>query len=97
MGQQRLVVNALFTATPGTDDRLALTLHTQARQALGTMPEQLAGLPRSTVGLRKTSPVGISQLCRLAGYRPTWLAAVSPPEPGCSTKAWPPPPPPTRR
>jgi arsenite-transporting ATPase len=66
IGHQRLVVNALFTATPGCDDSLAVALHAQARDALDRMPAQLAGLPRSTVGLRTISPVGISELRRLA-------------------------------
>jgi arsenite/tail-anchored protein-transporting ATPase len=66
IGNQRLVVNALFTATPGTDDSLAVALHTQARAALDTMPAELSGLPRSTVGLRASSPVGIRELRRLA-------------------------------
>ena len=66
IGHQRLVVNGLFTATPGTDDPLAVALHTQARDALDTMPPELAGLPRSTVGLRTISPVGVNELRRLA-------------------------------
>lgn len=66
IGHQRLVVNGLFTATPGTDDRLALALHAQARDVLDTMPAELARLPRSTVGLRTISPMGISELRRLA-------------------------------
>lgn len=66
IGHQRLVVNGLFTATPGTDDLLAVALDAQARDALDTMPAALAGLPRSTVGLRSTSPMGISELRHLA-------------------------------
>jgi arsenite/tail-anchored protein-transporting ATPase len=63
---QRLVINGLFTATPGTDDQLAVALHTQAREALAAMPAELAELARSTVGLRTTSPMGISELRHLA-------------------------------
>jgi arsenite/tail-anchored protein-transporting ATPase len=66
IGHQRLVVNGLFTASPGTGDLLAVALHTQARDALDAMPSELAGLPRNTVGLRTVSPMGISELQRLA-------------------------------
>src|ERR1035437_4167620 len=66
IAHQRLVINGLFTATAGTDDALAVALHTSAREALETMPGQLAGLPRSTVGLRSVNPVGISELRALA-------------------------------
>jgi arsenite-transporting ATPase len=66
MSHQRLVVNGLFTATPGTDDPLACALDAQAREALATMPAALAGLPRSTVRLRSISPMGISQLQHMA-------------------------------
>jgi len=63
---QRLIVNGLFTATPGTDDPLATALHTQARDAVDTMVPALAGLPRTTLGLRTVSPVGITELRHLA-------------------------------
>jgi len=66
IGHQRLVVNGLFTATPGSDDPLALALHAQAREALDQMPAELAGLPRTIVALRSISPMGISELRRLA-------------------------------
>jgi len=66
IAHQRLLINGLFTATAGTDDALAVALHTSAREALETMPGQLAGLPRSTVGLRSVNPVGISELRALA-------------------------------
>lgn len=63
---QRRVVNGLFTATLGTDDPLAAALHTQGRDALDAMPAELAGLLRSTVGLRTISPMGITELRCLA-------------------------------
>jgi arsenite-transporting ATPase len=66
IAHQRLVVNGLFTATLGTADRLAVAVHTIAREALETMPGELAKLPRSTVGLRSVNPVGISELRALA-------------------------------
>jgi len=78
IGHQRLVVNGLFTATPGTEDRLALALHDQALEALDRMPEPLAGLQRSTVGLRATSPMGISELRRLAEDADPTVRAVTP-------------------
>jgi arsenite-transporting ATPase len=63
---QRLVVNGLFTATPGTSDPLAAALHTQARTALDAVPAALADLDRTTVALRTVSPVGLAALRDLA-------------------------------
>ena len=71
---QRLVVNGLFTATPGTDDPVAAALHAQARTALAAIPAALAGLDRTTVALRTASPVGLAALRDLA-------ADVTPPLP----------------
>ena len=74
---QRLVVNGLFTATPGIDDPLAAALHAQARTALAAIPAALAGLDRTTVALRTVSPVGLAALRDLA-------ADVTPPPPSAS-------------
>jgi len=63
---QRLVVNGLFTAVPGTGDRLAVALDLQARAALTAMPPELARLERTTIALRTVSPVGLPELRRLA-------------------------------
>jgi arsenite-transporting ATPase len=68
---QRLVVNGLFTATPGTGDPLAAALDTQARTALEAMPAALAALDRTTVALRTISPVGLAALRELATGAPT--------------------------
>jgi arsenite-transporting ATPase len=76
IAHQRLVINGLFTASAGTDDALAVAWHTSAREALETMPGELAGLPRSTVGLWSVNPVGISELRALAEDSD---GAVSPP------------------
>jgi arsenite-transporting ATPase len=64
--RQRLVVNGLFTATPGTGDPLAAALDTQARTALDAMPAALAHLDCTTVALRTVSPVGLAALRDLA-------------------------------
>jgi arsenite/tail-anchored protein-transporting ATPase len=82
IGHQRLVINGLFTASPGTDDPLAAALHTQARDALATMPAQLAELPRNTVGLRTISPMGISELRRLAENTDPATSPTTDHEPG---------------
>ena len=87
MTHQRLVVNGLFSATPGTNDLLAASLEAQARKALATMPAPLAELPRSTVALRTTSPMGISELRLLAEDRvsvdsPTTGRDLTPVDPG---------------
>ena len=77
IGHQRLVVNGLFTATPGTGDSLAAALHAQARDALARMPDGLAGLARSTVALRSMSPVGINELRRLSEDTPSAVDRVA--------------------
>ena len=63
---QRLVVNGLFTATPGTDDTLAAALDAQTRAALDAVPAALADLVRTTIALRTAGPVGIAALRDLA-------------------------------
>ena len=75
---QRLVVNGLFTATPGTDDPLAAALDAQARTALAAIPDALAGLERTTIGLRAVSPVGIDALRDLAADTPPPLPVDGP-------------------
>ena len=74
---QRLVLNGLFTATPGTGDLLAAALDGQARAALAAIPAALADLDRTTVALRTVSPVGLAALRDLA-------ADVTPPVPSAS-------------
>ncbi len=78
---QRLVVNGLFTATPGCDDALAAALETQARAALDAIPADLAALERTTITLRTVSPVGIAELRNLAGnVPPVFEVAPTPPD-----------------
>jgi len=69
--EQRLVVNGVFTATPGTGDALAAALDSLARSALDAMPPALADLDRTTVPLREVSPIGLTTLRDLASGAPT--------------------------
>jgi arsenite/tail-anchored protein-transporting ATPase len=79
MGHQRLVVNGLFAPTPAAVDPLAVALGEQARNALASMPATLAALSRTTVRLRSVSPMGISELRRMAADE-----EASPPSPAGS-------------
>lgn len=57
---QRLVVNAVFEAR--SDDALAVALDRRGREALGSMPEALRLLPRTTLPLRPETLLGIETL-----------------------------------
>jgi arsenite-transporting ATPase len=59
LGNQRLVVNGVFTATDRDDD-IAIALERRGRAALAAMPAALRGLPRCTVPLRPFNVVGIN-------------------------------------
>ncbi len=72
MGNQRLVVNGLFTSTD-SGDPLARTLAAKAASALKSLPKSLGDLPRDEVRLVPWSLVGISGLRSL-------LADTSPDE-----------------
>ncbi len=85
---QRLVVNGLFTATPGTGDALAAALDAQARSALDTLPGVLAGLDRTTIGLRTVSPVGIDALLDLAADVTPLLSTCGSPDDDVTTTAF---------
>ena len=61
VGNQRLVVNGVFSA-PGSQDPLAAALASRAAAALETLPSELAGLPRDEVPLVAFSPVGVPAL-----------------------------------
>ncbi len=85
---QRLVVNGLFTATPGTGDPLAAALDAQARTALDDLPAVLADLDRTTVPLRTISPIGIPALRDLASDAPTPVSEVGTASDGVDTTAF---------
>lgn len=65
IASQRLIVNGVFTATPGGDDPLATALHQQSQAALAGLPTGLADLPRTVVPLMVDSPLGPDGLRRL--------------------------------
>jgi arsenite/tail-anchored protein-transporting ATPase len=71
VGNQRLVVNAVFDAR--SDDAAAKALERRGRAALAAMPEGLRGLPRTMLPLRPTALLGVEALRSID-------APVSPPE-----------------
>ncbi|MBX3638037.1 MAG: TRC40/GET3/ArsA family transport-energizing ATPase, partial [Rubrivivax sp.] len=75
LGNQRLVVNAVFQAA-APDDPLAQALERHDAAALAAMPEGLRALPQAQVLLRPFDMVGLPALRRLcAGDAPAALAA----------------------
>jgi arsenite-transporting ATPase len=69
VSNQRLVVNAVFTATePG--DPIARALEARGREVLSHMPRQLAALPRLEVPLLAWAPLGVEALRAVFGARP---------------------------
>ena len=61
LGNQLLVVNALFRASRA-DDPVALALEAQEQAALAAMPERLRQLPRDEIPLRAYDMVGLAAL-----------------------------------
>lgn len=61
LGNQRLLVNAVFRAT-AAGDAVADALQALGEQALAAMPAGLAGLPQDRVPLRSFDMVGLSAL-----------------------------------
>lgn len=61
LGNQLLVVNALFRASRA-DDPVALALEAQEQAALAAMPERLRQLPRDEIPLRPYDMVGLAAL-----------------------------------
>ncbi len=61
LGNQRLVVNGVFTAT-GADDPVATALAARGQRALAAMPPILAALPTTSVPLRAFDMVGLDAL-----------------------------------
>lgn len=72
---QQLVINAIMPDT-GSDDPLAIALLSRERQAIASLPESLAGLPREEVALQPRNMVGIDAL--RAFLSPTPVLAASP-------------------
>ncbi len=69
LGNQRLVVNAVFEAS-NPDDKIAVALAALGRQALNDMPVQLRQLPTDFVPLRAIDSVGLPALRALLGAEP---------------------------
>ena len=61
IGNQRLIVNAMFSATDASD-ALARALEQRGRDALEALPDHLRALPIETVPLRPLNVVGIAAL-----------------------------------
>lgn len=81
LGNQYLLVNAVFTASDRSDP-LALAFEAQGAAALADMPAALAALPRDEVGLRAVDMLGPATLRRL-------LAEAPPPPPAGAPAAVP--------
>jgi arsenite-transporting ATPase len=74
--QQRLVVNAVFTASV-PDDPLAQALEQAGREALANMPTPLKALPTDQVPLRANDMVGLDALRALLAPAPPPTASAS--------------------
>ncbi len=60
---QRLVLNAVFTAT--SEDPFAIALERRGREALAALPTALEALPRTTLPLRPAALLGVDALRRI--------------------------------
>ena len=70
LGNQRLAINGVFHAS-GRDDPTANTIEALGREAMASMPDALARLPRDEVPLRAFDTVGLPALRALLGDAPT--------------------------
>lgn len=73
LGNQQLVVNAVFTAT-ARQDAVASALEQRGRQALADMPHRLRQLPSTQIPLRSFNMVGLSALRALLTEQPVAAA-----------------------
>ena len=85
LGNQRLVVNGVFTAGDAADP-LAIAWQHSARSALSQMPERLAALPRSEIPLRPFEIVGLDAIRALFNGKPP---GVVPPAAAAEPGQWP--------
>jgi arsenite-transporting ATPase len=69
LANQRLAINGVFQATDRSDP-IAVAIEALGQQALATMPDSLARLPRDEVPLRAFDTVGVPALRALLGGRP---------------------------
>ena len=70
LGNQRLAINGVFHGS-GRDDPTANTIEALGREAMASMPDALARLPRDEVPLRAFDTVGLPALRTLLGDAPT--------------------------
>ena len=75
LSNQRLVVNGVFHAS-GPGDATARAIEALGKEAIATMPDALAGLPRDEVPLRAFDTVGLSALRALLGSGPAPVALL---------------------
>ena len=75
LSNQRLVVNGVFHAS-GPGDATARAIEALGREAIATMPDALASLPRDEVPLRAFDTVGLSALRALLGNGPAPAALL---------------------
>ena len=67
LANQRLVINGVFQASRPGQDAVADAIEALGREALATMPDALAALPRDEVPLRAFDTVGLPALRGLLG------------------------------
>jgi arsenite/tail-anchored protein-transporting ATPase len=72
---QRLLINGVFTASDPTDP-IGRALDARGREALAHIPKQLVQLPRLTIPLLQTGPIGVDRLRDL--FAPTRRRAPHP-------------------
>ena len=86
LANQRLAINGVFRATDSTDP-VASAIEALGREAMATMPDSLASLPRDEVPLRAFDTVGLPALRALLGGTET--AAETPSMPSAASRALP--------
>ena len=79
LSNQRLVINGVFHAS-GLGDATARAIEALGREAIATMPDALASLPRDEVLLRAFDTVGLSALRALLGNGPAPAGRRTPPD-----------------
>ncbi|MDP3230440.1 MAG: arsenical pump-driving ATPase [Acidovorax sp.] len=78
LAHQRLVINGVFHASHPGQDAVADAIEALGREALDTMPDALAALPRDEVPLRAFDTVGLPALRGLLGGSTASTSAALP-------------------
>ncbi|HMN91712.1 MAG TPA: arsenical pump-driving ATPase [Hydrogenophaga sp.] len=84
LGNQRLAINGVFRASR-SDDPVARAIEDLGRQAMDTLPDALAGLPRDEIPLRAFDTVGLPALRALFAAAPEAAPDTAPTAPETAT------------